>query len=119
MLSGWAGTLVVDGYGGYRALFDQGYVQEAGCWAHVRRKFFDQYKANGSQVALRQTESAGVPSVAVAQATGYGPGLGDTAGHRLHAEALAEPVDLSGGWACADRQQPDGECDTAGMCRSA
>ncbi|MGL5389109.1 MAG: IS66 family transposase [Serratia sp. (in: enterobacteria)] len=51
ILSGWAGTLVVDGYGGYRALFDRGDVQEAGCWAHVRRKFFDQYKANGSPVA--------------------------------------------------------------------
>lgn len=43
MLEGWQGTLVVDGYVGYRALFDEGGVTEAGCWAHVRRKFFDQY----------------------------------------------------------------------------
>lgn len=51
MLNNWQGTLVVDGYAGYRALFDEGGVKEAGCWAHVRRKFFDQYRANGSPVA--------------------------------------------------------------------
>ncbi|EFW11288.1 transposase, IS66 family, partial [Serratia symbiotica str. Tucson] len=51
MLNSWQGTLVVDGYAGYRALFDEGGVKEAGCWAHVRRKFFDQYRANGSPVA--------------------------------------------------------------------
>lgn len=51
MLQGWQGTLVVDSYTGYRALFDKGGLKEAGCWAHVRRKFFDQYKANGSPVA--------------------------------------------------------------------
>ncbi|WP_145504217.1 IS66 family transposase [Yersinia vastinensis] len=51
MLDSWQGTLVVDGYAGYRALFDEGSVKEAGCWAHVRRKFFDQHKANGSPVA--------------------------------------------------------------------
>lgn len=51
MLDSWQGTLVVDGYAGYRALFGEGRVKEAGCWAHVRRKFFDQHKANGSPVA--------------------------------------------------------------------
>ncbi|NIG87834.1 MAG: IS66 family transposase, partial [Serratia symbiotica] len=51
MLQGWQGTLVVDSYTGYRALFDKGGVKEAGCWAHVRRKFFDQNKTNGSPVA--------------------------------------------------------------------
>lgn len=51
MLQGWQGTLVVDGYAGYHALFADGNIHEAGCWAHVRRKFFDQYRANKSLVA--------------------------------------------------------------------
>lgn len=35
----------------------------------------------------------------------------------LYAEAVVGPADLPGGWAGANRQQQDGECDTAGMCR--
>ncbi|WP_414648287.1 IS66 family transposase [Cedecea sp.] len=57
MLAGWQGTLVVDGYAGYRALFDEGGVKEAGCWAHVRRKFFEQYKASGSPVAAEALQT--------------------------------------------------------------
>ncbi len=59
VLKDWSGTLVVDGYAGYQALFEkdkQGHepkVLEAGCMAHVRRKFFDQYKANKNPVAER------------------------------------------------------------------
>lgn len=32
VLEGWRGTLVVDGYAGYQALFDSGQALEAGCW---------------------------------------------------------------------------------------
>lgn len=65
----WAGHLVVDDYGGYKALFAQAQAQangggggngvsepcviEVGCWAHVRRKFFELHVA--SQSALAQT----------------------------------------------------------------
>ncbi len=31
----------MDGYSGYDALFARGDVTEVGCWAHVRRKYFD------------------------------------------------------------------------------
>ncbi|PAZ42866.1 IS66 family transposase, partial [Escherichia coli] len=57
MLSGWSGTLVADGYAGYRALFHGGQegappaapgIREAGCMAHVRRQFMELYKMNGS-----------------------------------------------------------------------
>lgn len=37
----WKGCLQVDGYSGYDALFARGGVTEVGCWAHVRRKYFD------------------------------------------------------------------------------
>lgn len=65
MLAGWSGTLVVDGYAGYSALFSpkggdgRGLptaVREAGCLAHVRRKFMDLYKMNGSPGAREALE---------------------------------------------------------------
>ena len=39
-LEGWSGTLMVDDYSGYKALFASG-ISEQACWAHARRKFFD------------------------------------------------------------------------------
>jgi transposase len=50
-LGDWRGTLMVDDYGGYKALF-RGGITELGCWVHVRRKFFEQYKASGSTLAM-------------------------------------------------------------------
>ena len=49
-LGGWQGALMVDDYGGYKALFASG-ITELGCWAHARRKFFDAHKASASPVA--------------------------------------------------------------------
>ena len=49
-LEGWRGHLMVDDYGGYKALFQNG-VTELGCWAHARRKFFELHAANQSPLA--------------------------------------------------------------------
>ena len=49
-LKGWSGTLLVDDYAGYKQLMGE-QVQEAGCWAHARRKFFELHAANKSQIA--------------------------------------------------------------------
>jgi transposase len=51
MLGNWRGTLLTDDYSGYKALFASGAVQEAGCWAHARRKFFEAHKLNQSEIA--------------------------------------------------------------------
>jgi transposase len=51
MLQDFQGTLVTDDYSGYKALFRAGKVQEAGCWAHARRKFFEAHKLNRSEIA--------------------------------------------------------------------
>lgn len=40
-LAGFKGVLQVDGYAGYRALENDGDVQLAFCWAHVRRRFYE------------------------------------------------------------------------------
>jgi len=49
-LGDYRGALMVDDYGGYKALFANG-VTELGCWTHARRKFTDLYKASGSAIA--------------------------------------------------------------------
>ncbi len=49
-LQNWQGHLMVDDYGGYKALFTNG-VTELACLAHVRRKFFELHAANGSTIA--------------------------------------------------------------------
>ena len=49
-LEGWAGTLLVDDFAGYKQVMT-GSIEEAGCWAHARRKFFELHAANKSQIA--------------------------------------------------------------------
>jgi transposase len=56
-LGSWQGHLMVDDYGGYKALFIAARQAappciELGCWAHARRKFFDLHQANASSMAL-------------------------------------------------------------------
>jgi hypothetical protein len=50
-LKDFRGVIHADGYAGFNELFVGGRIVEAGCWAHVRRKFFDVYAATGSPIA--------------------------------------------------------------------
>ena len=45
------GTLQADAYAGFNQLYADGRIQEAACWAHVRRKFYDLQEAHASPVA--------------------------------------------------------------------
>src|SRR2546427_150633 len=45
------GTLQADAYAGFNQLYENGRIQEAACWAHVRRKFYDLQQAHTSLVA--------------------------------------------------------------------
>ena len=58
-LQDWQGHLVVDDYAGYKALFN-GKVTEVGCWAHVRRKFFELHVANQSPMAAEALRRIGL-----------------------------------------------------------
>ena len=51
-LADYQGTLMVDGYSGYSALFANG-MTALYCWAHVRRKFVDLHVANKSTVVAQ------------------------------------------------------------------
>lgn len=50
-LEGFTGVLQVDGYAGFERLTAKGNVVLAGCWAHVRRKFFEFHQATDSPIA--------------------------------------------------------------------
>ena len=43
-LAGFAGILQADAFAGYDALFADGQVLEAACWAHARRKYYEIHK---------------------------------------------------------------------------
>jgi len=50
-LRGFAGTLQADAYAGFDVLYSDGRIREAGCWAHVRRKFYELQQAQASPLA--------------------------------------------------------------------
>jgi len=57
----WSGFLLVDDYAGYKALFAPAAeacekIIELGCWAHVRRKFFELHVADKSELAASALE---------------------------------------------------------------
>jgi len=55
-LSSFSGTLQADGYAGFEQIYETGRIQEAACWAHVRRKFYDLQAAHTSPVAVEAIE---------------------------------------------------------------
>jgi len=55
-LKNYGGFLHADGYAGYEKLYGSGKITEVACLAHVRRKFFDLHKANGSLIAKEALE---------------------------------------------------------------
>ena len=52
-LGDWKGILQTDDYVGYDALYRKEQVIEAGCWAHVRRHFYDVEQRGPSPVAQK------------------------------------------------------------------
>ena len=50
-LRSFSGTLQADAYAGFHHLYDSGQIQEAACWAHVRRKFYELQVAHASPLA--------------------------------------------------------------------
>jgi transposase len=58
-LKGFHGTLQADGYAGFNRLYETGTIQEAACWAHVRRKFYDLEQAHASPLATEALKRIG------------------------------------------------------------
>jgi transposase len=55
-LKDFQGTLQADGYAGFNQTYATGRIQEAACWAHVRRKFYDLHQAHASPAAAEAIE---------------------------------------------------------------
>jgi transposase len=58
-LADFKGTLQADAYAGFNRLYETGRIQEAACWPHVRRKFFDLHAAHASPVTTEALERIG------------------------------------------------------------
>lgn len=54
-LANFTGVLQADAYAGFDRLYGEK-IQEAACWAHVRRKFYDIHAALSSPIALEALE---------------------------------------------------------------
>jgi transposase len=50
-LAGYQGWMHADGYAGFEEIYRGGTVREVACMAHIRRKFVDVHKAQGSAIA--------------------------------------------------------------------
>jgi transposase len=59
-LAGFRGVLQADGYTGFDGLYDGGQVQEAACWAHVRRTFFELHATGQAPLATEAVRRIGL-----------------------------------------------------------
>jgi transposase len=53
------GTLQADAYAGFNQLYSDGRIQQAPCWAHVRRHFYDLEQAHASPIAQEALQRIG------------------------------------------------------------
>jgi len=58
-LEKFRGTLQADAYAGFNQLYESGRIQQAACWAHVRRHFYDLEQAHSSPVAREALQRIG------------------------------------------------------------
>jgi transposase len=58
-LRDFTGILQADAYAGFNQLYESGSIQEAACWAHVRRKFYELMEAHKSPIATEAVERIG------------------------------------------------------------
>ena len=72
-LQEFTGVIHADGYTGFNELFAGKRIAEAGCWAHVRRKFFDVHAATGSPIAKEALDRIGQLYGIEAAITGFSP----------------------------------------------
>lgn len=58
-LTNFTGILQADAYSGFGHLYEGGKIQEAACWAHARRAFYEIYQANQSPIAAEALQRIG------------------------------------------------------------
>jgi transposase len=58
-LEAFSGTLQADAYGGYQAIYETGRIDEAACWAHARRQFYELHAARPNALNTEALERIG------------------------------------------------------------
>ena len=86
-LAHFKGVLQADAFAGFAPLYLGGTIQEAACWAHVRRKFYDLHKAQASPLAAEALKQIGALYAVEASIRGKPPEL-----RRAERLARAGPV---------------------------
>lgn len=74
-LKAFKGILQADGYAGFAQLYATGTIQEAACWAHARRKFYDVYKDLASPLAAEALQRIAVLYAIEGEIRGQPPDL--------------------------------------------
>ena len=72
-LKGFKGILQADAYCGFGHLYEAAHIQEAACWAHARRAFYDIHQANQSPVAAEALARIGALYAIESQIRGKPP----------------------------------------------
>jgi transposase len=119
-LVSFAGHLHADGYSGFAELYRDkdarpACVAEVACWAHVRRKFFDIHKSNGSPIAKEALDKIGALFDIERAIAGKPPGL-----RKAVRMAKAKPkLDALAGWFDEQLKLISGKSDLAKAIRYA
>jgi len=106
---------VIDGYAGFEELYRSGRIKEVACMAHVRRKFVDVFKSQGSHVAAQAIERIAQLYAVEKEARGSSPE------RRVELrKAKAKPIldDLEG-WLQSERPKLSGKTPLANAIRYA
>ena len=114
-LAGYKGFMHADGYAGFEELFRTGGIKEVACLAHVRRKFFDIAKDQGSSIAAEAVARIAELYAIEDEARGRPPD------ERVRIrEAKARPVfDALSGWLQGQLAKVSAKSDLAGAIRYA
>ncbi len=119
-LSSFAGHLHADGYAGFAELYASAEgkpanVTEVACWAHVRRKFFDVHKANGSPIAHEALEQIGALFEIERTIAGTSPGRR----RAVRQSSAKEKLDRLAEWFDQQLELLSGKSELAGAIRYA
>jgi hypothetical protein len=106
-------VLQADGYGGFASLYEGGRVQEAACWAHVRRKFYDLHITDQAPLATETVRRIGELYVIEDGICGRDPA--DRARHRQARAGLV--LEYMRIWLSATLARVSGRSDLAGAIR--
>jgi transposase len=112
-LKDFKGILQADGYAGFDRLFNDSDpahpIQEAACWAHVRRKFFDIHVATDSPLALEALNRIGELYAIEEQIRGQPPDLRQ----QIRAARAGPKLSALQAWLIATRSQLSKKSDLA------